>query len=205
MVLPGLQMRMSSPDQLNTLSPLPLRPHLWLPHFLSAYSPSVAPLCPEDEAQSPCLGIQGPRHPFGALLLHPACQTPSLWNSPGCAHMAPSLPGSIPASQSFPQMTPDPWSSAGSAPCSASAAWLLSVGFITRLPKSPLGWLKTACKSMNQQVNDQVQWTTRSSAHSWGQCQPQGELVKGSRLKAELEVQQAKHKLDSSPHLSLHP
>ena len=33
---------------------------------------------PEDEAQSPCLGIQGPRHPSGALLLHPARQTPSL-------------------------------------------------------------------------------------------------------------------------------
>lgn len=78
MVLPKLKMCMSSPEQLNTLFPLPLRPCLWLPHSLSTYSPSVAPLCPEDEAQSPCLGIQGPRHPSGALLLRPAGQIPSL-------------------------------------------------------------------------------------------------------------------------------
>ena len=52
------------------------------------------------------------------------------------------------------------------------SAWLLSVGFITSLPKTSLGWLETAWKPVSQEVNDQVQWTPHTSPHHWGQCQP---------------------------------
>lgn len=143
MVLPKLKMCMSSPEQLNTLFPLP-SVCLWLPHSLSAYSPSVAPSALRTGSRAPALAFKALATPSGALA-SPSCRPDSIPVRFPQAMLTYGPSSSAQSLRALPQMTPDPRSSRRK--CSllrASAAWLLSVGFITRLPKSPLGWLKTA-------------------------------------------------------------